>query len=381
MSAAPDLQIWVYPEEIPLAGPVALARLVADLGFDGLSVALSYHQCQRVLPRYGVVRPGAAGGLQFRPDRDRYATLAPVPAPNAVGEDAIRALRRACDDVGIAFRVWLVVLDNEQLAGAHPEEAAQTLDGTPTLHALCPSRSSVRRYAAALVADVVDRFRPDALDLEASIYPRWNGYVAEIALDPTAPRLRRFTAQCVCGACSSLFEREGVDVAEAEAALRAAAGLPVGAVAEAIDGAATLAKIAAARDSGAARLLADVAGAAGDARLQLLAFGEPLDLMMQGLGSHVAQMVDTVLIGLGDAGGAALGAALDLHLENRDPVRTAIGLNWTPARSGEAFSRDVADAVARGIAGLSMYNLSLLPTRGVEEVRAAMALLGAATTT
>jgi hypothetical protein len=150
-------------------------------------------------------------------------------------------------------------------------------------------------------------------------------------------------------------------------------------VAEAIDGAATLAKIAAARDSGAARLLADVAGAAGDARLQL--FGEPLDLMMQGLGSHVAQMVDTVLIGLGDAGGAALGAALDLHLENRDPVRTAIGLNWTPARSGEAFSRDVADAVARGIAGLSMYNLSLLPTRGVEEVRAAMALLGAATTT
>jgi hypothetical protein len=376
--ARPDVQLWVYPEEVRLAGAERVAALAAELGADALSVALTYHQCMRVFPRYGAIRPGAPGGVRFDPTPGHYGALAPLARDGRAWGETVAALRDACDEAGLGFRAWLVALDNERLALEHERYAAQTLDGTPTVHALCPSHAAVRRYAAGLVADVVGQFAPEVVDLEAALYPRWNGYLGEIALEPLAPGLQLFGAQCLCGACRELLAAAGVDPREAHAALtEASQTAPAdGVVSEPAHE--VVAAVAAARDRAIARLVDDVAEALpAPTRVRMLAFGTPGSLALQGLGPAATRDVE-LLVGLGASAGAELCSRLDAHLSAPYRAPAAAGLNWTPERPGPVLARDAAEVVARGVRALSFYNLSLLPTAGLAAVRSAIAGLAAA---
>jgi hypothetical protein len=364
-----DLQLWLYPEEIGLASPEGVAELGAELGVDALSVALTYHQCMRVFPRYGAIRPGAPGGMQFEPEQSGYGRLVPTPGSGAVGADQIRALRDACAAVGLAFRAWIVVLDNEQLAHAHPDCAAQTLDGTPTAHALCPSKPDVHDYVAALVSDVARQFEPELIELEAALYPRWNSYLAEIALDAITPTLKLFGAQCLCPDCAALLADSGIDVSEARSALTSAAGPPPHDTAD--HDADLLRELTVARDRGVGTLIEHARSIApAGVRVRLLGFGTPVGLALQGLGRHAAAAADEVLIGLGPASGATLAEELDAHVAAPYGPPAAVGLNWTPDRGQSQLLRDALTIRDRGLHQLAVYNLSLMTAAGLEQVRA-----------
>lgn len=372
-----DIQIWLYPEEIELAGAKRLARLASDLGVGAVSVALTYHQCMRVFPRYGAVRPGAPGGLHFEPARRGYGPLAPRPSPAAVGAERIAELRAACETAGVGFRAWIVALDNEALAAENPNYAAQTLDGTPTFHSLCPSHPEVRAYLRALVEDVIDLFAPDLIELEAATYPRWNGYLAEIALVPLSLGTRRYGAQCLCNACQAVLGEDGIRADHARAVLAAAAGPPIGGGTD--DDPALIEAIAAVRDRVVAGLLAEVRDSLPNStQLRILGLGAPDDMRLQGLGTLSAAAVDDVLIGLGTLSGEELQEQLRAHITAGARPPGAVGINWTPDRDGQRLGDDAIAALKCGLRGVSFYNLSLLPETGLDDVRAAISLLRAA---
>lgn len=367
-----DIQVWLYPEEIPLAGARKLARAVADLGVNALSVALTYHRCVRVFPRYRAVRPGLAGGLQFDPSPSRYGALVPSVSARAVGGRDILALREACGAEGLAFRAWIVVLDQEWLVESHQEYAAATVDGTPTLHTLCPSNEAVRHYAAALTADVAEQFAPDVIDLEAALYPRWNGYLASVSLEPLSQSTKRYGAQCVCSACTRMFTTAGIDDRVAADMLRAAAGSPLGPAGLTWDEE-VVSAVASARDAVIAELVAGLRSVTpARTRLRLCGFGSALDVRLQGMGPLAAAEADYVLIGLDGLTGAQFRGELQAHLAIRDPAIVSVGLSWSPRFSGRSLGADAAAAFESGATGLSFYNMSLMPDKGLAAVRTAI---------
>jgi hypothetical protein len=72
-----DTQLWLYPEELVLNKPDAIARQIVDLGYSAASVAVTYHLGRRVFPRYGTVNSSPPGAVSFEPETQRYGRLKP----------------------------------------------------------------------------------------------------------------------------------------------------------------------------------------------------------------------------------------------------------------------------------------------------------------
>lgn len=362
-------QVFVYPEELELVEPRALADQVASLGCDELSIALAYHRARRVLPRHRRVSLSPGGAVSFTPDAARYARLEPRPTASAVLRRSVEALREACRDAGVGFRAWLVALHSEALATRHPELAARTVDGAPTGFSLCPSAPDVVEYVAALVRDVCSRLEPDGVDLEAALYPAWDpAYTLTLSLAPLDEPARLYGAQCFCRACRG---RPGL--AALEQRTRSAAGPPF--ADRAAQDATLAAELGAARASAVRMLVAAAVEAAHGhgARLCVTVSGSAASASLRGLTPTTVEAADSVLFGLATLSGDELAARLaELRpLAGDRPVSAS--LNWTPERTPAALAEDARRAAAGGAGGLALYNLSLVPEAGLDAFRAAAA--------
>lgn len=335
--------VFCYPEEVELGGVHALLDDVQATGASGLAVALTYHRARRVFPRYRQVSHAPPGCTSFEPDRSAYGALAPSRTADPRLHGRLLALRSACAERGVAFHAWLVALHHEPLARRWPDLAAQTVDGTPAEHALCPSRQEVVEYCAALVGDVCRQFEPDGVELEAALYPGWEpAYTLTLALDPVPPLRAALAAQCFCPACSDLIGADGLQEQVAAAAFGA--------------GEVDAEALVPARERGAIRLLGAARGAAGDTPLRVLGFGPPELLALQGLTDAAASAAGGVGVGMGTLSGAALDerwAAIRAHLPSHAPLAS---LNWAPGRDVAADARRLT-----GAGEIALYNLSLMP--------------------
>jgi hypothetical protein len=329
---------YVYPDELVLAGPYAVAEQLERLGCDGAALALAYHPVRSWLPRYRTVRHSPPGALSFEPQPARYPDgLAPRRTADAATVRAVHDFRAALARRGLAFHAWLVVLHREPLVAARPDLAATTSDGTPTVHALCPSHPETLAFAAALVADVCAQLEPEGLELEAALPSTWNpSYVITHALEEPDAQARAALGTCACAACAQ----------------------------EAARGPGAQARIA-------ARAVAAVTGAAEGAQARLLLFGTPSDLDAQGATPEAIAGADGVAAGLGTASGAeavAQFAALGSRAGDR-PVSAS--MNWAPERTPAAFADDVRAIAAGGGSGVALYHLSLVPDDGLPALAAA----------
>jgi hypothetical protein len=360
------VQVYAYPEELDRVEPAALAEQVLELGCDTVSLALAYHRARRVLPRQGRVSISPGGAISFTPSPARYGLLVPSPTAPERLRGAVERFREAAREAGLRFHAWLVALHSEPLALAHPELAGQTVDGSSTGFALCPSNAEAVEYVAALVGDVCDRLEPDGVDLEAALYPAWDpAYTLTLSLDELSEPARLFGAQCFCPACRRLPGLE-----HAADGARAAAGPPFG-EGERDQGLADL--LAAARAAPVERLLAAAASEAGaaGASLCVTASGPAAALRLRGLSPASVSAADGVLFGCS----TLTGVLLDERLAELAPLAGdrpfVASVNWAPLRTPAALAEDALRVAAAGARRLSLYNLSLVPEAGLEAFRAA----------
>jgi hypothetical protein len=364
VNADPGIQVFVYPEELESVEPAALAEQILELGFDAVSMALTYHRARRVFPRHGRISLSPGGAVSFTPEPARYGRLVPEPTASMRVRDAVPAFREACRAAGLGFRAWLVALHTDPLSLAHPDLAAQTVDGSSTGFSLCPSQDASIEYTAALVGDVCAQLEPESVDLEAALYPAWEpSYNLTLSLAPLSERARLYAAQCFCPACLRLFGHEFRERA------RRAAGPPFGVDAEEDDSIAD--ELASARAAGVKRLVAAAASAARreHSTLCLTSSGPAESARLRGLAPNSVHEADRALLGQG----VLAGRELEQRLRELRPLvgerEFTVSLNWSPERSPAAFAADAERAAMAGATGLALYNLSLVPEEGLAAFR------------
>jgi hypothetical protein len=367
-----DVQVFLYPEELEATTPDALAEQILALGCNAASMAVYYHRARRVFPRQCRVHVLGRATAYFSPSRDRYGTL----VPSSLAEPGLRvgvlAFREACARAGISFRSWVVALHDERLAEAHPEARSRTVDGSANGMGLCPSAPEAVEYAASLIADICAQLEPDLVELESAFYPAWEpSYTLTLALEPLPAKAQHLLVQCFCPSCRRLFGGDADTVNKrAIRALEACLTAP-----RPDEG--LLGILAEARARGVAALIDAVADAAhgGGSRLRVFASGSPEQAVLQGLSPRAVEGADRVLLGCGPLAGAEMRTRFEALRELIGGRRATPSLTWTPERTPASIAADVA-AVREGSDGLALYNLSLVPERGLAAFRSAAAAFG-----
>jgi hypothetical protein len=354
----PGVQLFLYPEELEATEPEAVVERVRELGCDAVSVAVAYHRARRVFPRQRRVDVLTGSAFYVEPDAERYGALRPERTCSAALTDALFRFRAACARAEVRFRAWVVALHDERLARTHVDAAAQLVDGGPLGHSLCPSAPAAREYAASVAADVAAQLEPEAIDLEAALYPAWEpSYTLTLALEPLGEREQLLATQCFCRHCRELLGGSAGDLEHSARAGREGAE----------------AELAPARAAGAARLLADVAAAVHDAgsELRVFAGGVPRQAALQGASAEALSAADALLLGCGPLAGEELHARFAALRELTGGRRATVSTNWTPERTPDGWAADVARLAAAGADGLALYNLTLVPERAFPALRAA----------
>ena len=318
----PGVQVFLYPEELQSTPADALAEQILAFGCDAASVAVVYHRSRRVLPRQGRVSVLTGSTTYFEPEPGRYGEL--VPAANGPVELRRRLFefREACGRLGLGFRAWLVPLHNDALAAERPSAAARMLDGSPNGVGLCPSSPASVALAAGLVADVCAQLEPEAVELEALLYPAWEpAYTLTLALEPLPEPARLLASQCFCDACRDLL---GGAADELEHRARESAGEPFGAGPwdEELER-----ELATARARGGQRIVGAAADAAhaGGAAVRVFGSGPVRQAALQGFAASALAASDRLLLGCGALAGdepprAVRGPACARRWAGRDRV-------------------------------------------------------------
>ena len=375
----PGIQVFLYPEELEHVDAAALAAQVRELGCDAVSVAVAYHPARRVFPRHRRVSVLPGSSLYITPRRDRYGELVPAATATPALQHALLRFREACAQEGVRFRAWIVGLHHDGLAAAHPGAAARLLDGSPAGHSLCPSSPEAVEYVAALAADVAAQLEPEAIDLEAGLYPAWEpAYTLTLSLAPLSEPARLYGAQCFCDACRTLF---GDDADELERRALAAAGAPFSSGTASGDEDPLLAgDLGRARSMGVSILVGAVAAAVREqgSLLRVCGSGPPPQALLQGLSAWAAEGADAVLLGCGPLAGDELSLRFAGLHELVGRRSATVSTNWVPERTSSALVADVERLAAEGADGLALYNLSLVPEEGLYTFRAAAGAFAAA---
>ena len=353
------VQVFCYPEDAVLTGPGPLCELAAGLGADAIAVAVRYHPARRWFARHGVVRHSPPGITYFRPGEEGYGRLRPLEIAGDKEIAALRELREETARHGLAFHAWTVMLHDDPVVAAHPDLAARTLDGTSTVHALCPSHPDVVEYAAALVADLCEQLGPDVVELESPLYAAWDpSYVVSLELAPLTGAARALAGQCFCAACIRLMEGLGHDPARLRDQARAQGGV---------------ADLRAVRAAGVRPVIEATAAAAHehDAAVRPLVFDDPLMAALQGAGPEAFAAADAVGLGCGVLTGDALAERFGglRALAGDHPLLAS--LNWSPSRPAETFAADVGAVIEAGASDIALYNLSLVPESALPDLAAA----------
>ena len=169
---------------------------------DALAAAVRYHPARRWFARHGVVRHSAPGITYFRPAEEPYGRLRPLRSrPTRRSPRCSRCARRRHGTASLPR------VDGDAArrpgGGRAPGARRATLDGTPTIHALCPSHPDVVEYAAAL-SPTVRATRPGRDRAGVRPVRRVGPLVRDLLeLAPPTGAARAFAGQCFCDACDA----------------------------------------------------------------------------------------------------------------------------------------------------------------------------------
>lgn len=185
---------------------------LAELGVDGVTLAVAYHQARDVTPHSPTRLTIRHDGVHFRPDADLFGADS-LPAPRASGQllvagDIVQAVRAR----GLQVNGWGVYCHNTHLGLAHPEVTQRSCYGGHGAPAdLCPAQPRVRRYVGDL-AVAVARLGVDTVLAESLHYGHFaHGYHHERSFVALGEVEQYLFGLCFCDHCRAATREAGGD--------------------------------------------------------------------------------------------------------------------------------------------------------------------------
>lgn len=170
--------MYTYPWDLIDEGvDEALDRITDLTGCTEILLTPSYHVSNYFLPHNprSPIRFGENGAVFFRPELSRYETTAMRPRVSTcvTTPDYLERIVDAIDRRGLVFSAWNVYFFNHYLSEKYPQFAKHDLFGTPYIGQISPSSQDAQEFAVALTQEVMDRFRPHAVRIEALQRQSW----------------------------------------------------------------------------------------------------------------------------------------------------------------------------------------------------------------
>ena len=170
--------LYTYPWDLVDDGvDAALDRIVDLTGCSEIQLAPSYHVSNYFLPHNpkSPIRFGENGAVFFTPELSRYEAteIKPHVSGCVTTPDYFERLVDAINRKGLVFSAWNVYFFNHYLSEKHPQFAKHDVFGTPYVGQLSPSSKDAQEFAVALTQEVMDRFHPHAVRIEALQRQMW----------------------------------------------------------------------------------------------------------------------------------------------------------------------------------------------------------------
>lgn len=375
--------IWTYPWDVQDAGlEPALDDILGEAGADGISLAVSYHAgrfLQPRNPRRKVYFP-EDGTVYFRPNLSRYGRIQPKVA-DIVQErgDVLQDLAAARERRPFQLSGWTVCLHNTRIGMAYPDVAVQNAFGDRYYHSICPSQPDARAYVTAMVGDMTDRYRMDAVELETPTFMGFaHGYHHEKDELGLGAREEFLLSLCFCPACVERARRAGVNAEAARqavlhelgAAFERAVPLP-SPMPEGPDGFdPAVAEFLRWRTEPVTSLISEIREAAHpETRVHLLS-GAPARAWQSGVDlAATARTVDGLVVLAYDLDAPAVADRTAVARALRSDSHLSIGLRLDGAAGAEGLRARMAAAARGGADGCNLYNYGLVPAARLGWVR------------
>ncbi|MDE3056769.1 MAG: hypothetical protein KGJ59_02285 [Bacteroidota bacterium] len=206
--------LWTYLWDFVDEGYDTVFNRVRESRIDSVSVATAYHTGKFLLPhnpRRAVIFP-EDGTVYFQPNEKLYGKIHPRVNSLVKSGNSLRTVKAAGDKHGIRTRAWIVCCHNTMLGMTYPGIACETAFGDKLFHNLCPAHEDVRKYIAALVADVastgIDRIELEAFQFQGYVH----GFHHEREGIVLSSAARFLLGLCFCPSCIASAKRAGVEI-------------------------------------------------------------------------------------------------------------------------------------------------------------------------
>ncbi len=211
----PRFAVYAHPWALAEMGVDAALDELADLGVDGLQLALSYHVASFLTPRSPRCRvhAGDLGSVSMWLDPPPSGLR---PSVDTQAASAVPEIKRRDADREIQVVAWLVYLYNHDLASRYPEAAVRNAFGDAHPAQLCPSQPAVRDYVLTLTAAALDLGSScggmGGVHAESLSFLPWDygllGLKSSVHLDGEPARA---LGLCFCEACKQRAGDAGLD--------------------------------------------------------------------------------------------------------------------------------------------------------------------------
>lgn len=170
--------LYTYPWDLTDEGvDEALDRIIDLTGCTEIQLTPSYHVSNYLLPHNpnGPIRFGENGAVFFMPQLSRYETteIKPCVSHYVTTPDYFERIVDAINRKGLVFSAWNVYFFNHYLSEKYPQFAKHDVFGTPYIGQISPSSKDAQEFAVALTQEVMDRFKPHAVRIEALQRQMW----------------------------------------------------------------------------------------------------------------------------------------------------------------------------------------------------------------
>ena len=164
--------IYAHPWDLADEGlDVSLDRIADVGGCEEVLLTPCYHRGDYLLPHHPThpVYFGEPGAIYFEPEVARYeaTSIRPMVSHKVTDPEYFDRIVDAIEERGLSFGAWVVYAYQDQLAAAYPQMARHDVFGTPYSGQLSFAPADVCDYFVALTKEVMDRFAPSSVFIEA----------------------------------------------------------------------------------------------------------------------------------------------------------------------------------------------------------------------